>query len=90
MTQHTLLVKAGGNVISGVALDHVGTDVPAGFGNSRLNSGRFILLFGISYPPGWLDKSLNVAEAEADIGDSIRWKPRLPDCHYVYCIRMIP
>ena len=37
--------EAGGDVISSVALDYVGTDVPAGFGDSRLNSGRIIRLF---------------------------------------------
>ena len=30
--------EAACDVISGIALDHVGTDVPAGFGDSRLNS----------------------------------------------------
>ena len=34
-----------GGVISGMALDYVGTDVPASYGDSRLNSGRIIRLF---------------------------------------------
>ena len=37
--------EADGGVISGVALDYVGTDVCAGFGVSRLNSGRIVRLF---------------------------------------------
>ena len=37
--------EAGGDVISGAAEDYVGTDAPAGFGDSRLNSGRIILFF---------------------------------------------
>ena len=36
--------EAGGDIISGMALDYVGTDVPAGFDDSRLNSGRIIRL----------------------------------------------
>ena len=36
--------EAGGDVISGVALDYVGADVPAGFGDSRLSTGRIIRL----------------------------------------------
>ena len=35
-----------GDVISDVAVDWVGMDVPATFGDSGLNSGRIILLFG--------------------------------------------
>ena len=35
-----------GDVISGAAVGHVGTDVSATFGESGLNSGRIILLFG--------------------------------------------
>ena len=35
---------ADGEVISGVALDFVGTDGSAGFGDYRLNSGRIIRL----------------------------------------------
>ena len=42
--------EAGGDVISGVTLDYVGTDVPAGLGDSRLNSGRTIRLFVRAYP----------------------------------------
>ena len=38
--------KIAGNVISGGAVDHVGTDVRATVGESGLNSGRIILLFG--------------------------------------------
>ena len=38
--------EACGDVISGMVLDYVGTDVPAGLGDSRLNSGRNIRLFG--------------------------------------------
>ena len=34
--------EADGDVISGGALDYVGTDVPAGHGDSQLNSGRII------------------------------------------------
>ena len=34
------------DVISGVALDYVGMDARATFGESGLNSGRIILLFG--------------------------------------------
>ena len=36
--------EAGGDVISGAALEYVGMDVPAGFDDSRLNSGRIIRL----------------------------------------------
>ena len=34
--------EADGDVISGVAVDYVGMDVPATFGESALNSGRII------------------------------------------------
>ena len=37
--------EAPGDVISGMALDHVGMDVTASLGGSRLNSGRIIRLF---------------------------------------------
>ena len=37
--------EADSDVVSGVALDYVATDVHAGFGDSRLNSGRIIELF---------------------------------------------
>ena len=37
--------EAVGDVISGTALDYVGTDIPASFGDYRLNSGRIIRLF---------------------------------------------
>ena len=37
--------EGGGDVISSVALDYVGTDAPTGFGDSQLNSGRIIRLF---------------------------------------------
>ena len=37
--------EAGGDVISGMALDYVGTDIPASFGDSWLNSGQIIRLF---------------------------------------------
>ena len=33
------------DIVSGVALDYVGTGVLAGLGDSRLNSGRIILRF---------------------------------------------
>ena len=38
--------KATGDVISGMAVDHLGTDVRASFGEYKLNSGRIIRLFG--------------------------------------------
>ena len=38
-------LEAGRDVISGTALDCVGVDVPAGFGDLQLNSGRIIRLF---------------------------------------------
>ena len=38
--------EVAGDVISGVAVDYVGMDVRATFGESGLNSGRIILLFG--------------------------------------------
>ena len=34
-----------GDVISGIALDYLGTHVPASVGDSRLNNGRIIRLF---------------------------------------------
>ena len=37
--------EAGGDVLSGVAFDFLGADVPAGLGNYRLNTGRIIRLF---------------------------------------------
>ena len=39
-------MEVAGDVISGVAVDHVSMDVRATFGESGLNSGRIILLFG--------------------------------------------
>ena len=42
--------EADGDVISGVALDYVGADVHAGFGDSSLNRGRIIRLFVRSDP----------------------------------------
>ena len=36
---------AAGDVIYDTALDYVGTDVPAGFGDYSLNNGRIIRLF---------------------------------------------
>ena len=37
--------EATGDVISSMTLDYVGTDVPASFGDFRLNDGRIIRLF---------------------------------------------
>ena len=42
-------LEAAGDVISGKALDNVGTDDPAGFGDSRSNTGRIIFH---SFPTG--------------------------------------
>ena len=42
--------EVAGDVISGVAVDYVGMDVRATFGESGLNSGRIILLFGRPHP----------------------------------------
>ena len=38
-------LEAAGDVISGTALHYAGSDFCAGFGDSRLNNGRIILLF---------------------------------------------
>ena len=46
----TLQSQVAGDVISGAILDYVGMDVPAKLGDSRLNSGRIIRLFGRSDP----------------------------------------
>ena len=37
--------ETAGDVISGRVLDYFGTDVPAGLGDSRLNSSQIIQLF---------------------------------------------
>ena len=37
--------EASGDVISGVAVEYVGTDVHGSFGDYRLNGGRIIRLF---------------------------------------------
>ena len=42
--------EAAGDVISGLALDYVGADVPARLGDFKLNSGRTIQLFVRSDP----------------------------------------
>ena len=39
---HKCRPEAGGDVIASVALDYVATVVPAGFGDSQLNSGRIV------------------------------------------------
>ena len=44
------LVEVAGDVIYGVAVDYVGMDVRATFGESGLDSGRIILLFGRPNP----------------------------------------
>ena len=39
-------LEVAGDVISGVAVDYVGMNVRASFGETGLNSGRIILIFG--------------------------------------------
>ena len=45
-TQHHKNSEVAADVISSVAVDYIGTDVLAKFGDCRINSSRIIQLFG--------------------------------------------